>query len=192
MKTNKNYCQKCGAEITEKKAKTCSECGAKVSRPIFKKWWFWVIVVLGLSIIGGAMGTGTADDVDGTGNAAVTTAADGKGNSASNSKEYEVVDLQKMIDDLKENALKAEKTYKNKNIEVKGKISNFDSSGSYITIEAVNAGEWNLDTMMCYIKNDTQRDLLMEKSVGDVVTVKGKIFSVGEFLGYSINIDEIN
>ena len=68
MKTNKNYCQKCGAEITEKKAKTCSECGAKVSRPIFKKWWFWVIVVLGLSIIGGAMGTGTADDVDDTGN----------------------------------------------------------------------------------------------------------------------------
>ena len=59
MKTNKKHCQKCGAEITDKKAKICSECGAKIRTPIFKKWWFWVIVVLGLAIIGSASGTDT-------------------------------------------------------------------------------------------------------------------------------------
>ncbi len=178
MKTNKKYCKKCGAELTEVKSKKCPECGAKIKTPIFKKWWFWVIVVLGLFLIGSAAG-GDAEDA-------------GSDAGADSSEKYEVVEIQTMIDDLKENALKAEKNYKNKNVQVKGKIANFDSSGSYITIEAVNAGEWNFDTIMCYIKNDDQRDFLMEKSVGDVVTVKGKIVSVGEVLGYSINISEIN
>ena len=45
---------------------------------------------------------------------------------------------------------------------------------------------------MCDIKNEDQRDYLMEKSVGDTVTIKGKITDIGEFLGYIIKIDEIN
>ena len=194
MKTKNKYCKNCGAELTDVKAKTCVNCGAKISKPVFKKWWFWVIVVLGLSVIGTAMGGDTepgGTETDNDNGAAVTT-AENKKDTSSSSVEYEVVEIQKMIDDLEENALKAEKTYKNKNVQVKGKIANFDSSGTYITIEAVNADEWNFDTVMCYIKNDDQLDFLMEKAVGDVVTVKGKIFSVGEILGYSININEIN
>ena len=192
MKTNKKHCQKCGAEITDKKAKICSECGAKISTPIFKKWWFWVIVVLGLAIIGSASGTDTESQDPATNNGAVTTAAENNAVSTPSTTKYEVVDIQKMIDDLNSNALKAENTYKNKYVQITGKIAGFDSNGSYITVEAVNAGEWNFDTIMCYIKKDSQLDFLMEKSVGDVVTIKGKIISVGEFLGYYLNIDEIN
>ena len=168
-------CAKCGTEILDVKVKKCPNCGTNIAKPIFKKWWFWLIIVLGVLIIGSAMGTGTStSDV------------------SSDSKKYEKVELQQMIDELKENALKAKNTYQGKYIEVTGKISNFDSDGAYVSIEATNANEWNLDTVLCYIKNDKQLETLMEKSVGDNVTIKGKVTSVGEVLGYSINIDEVN
>lgn len=42
-------CKACGKAIA-KSAKCCPECGAKNKKPIFKKWWFWVILVLVLLI----------------------------------------------------------------------------------------------------------------------------------------------
>ena len=104
---------------------------------------------------------------------------------------YEKVDLQTMLDELEANALKAEKTYQNKFVEVVGKISNFDSDGTYISIEPENADPFNFTSVMCYIKNDAQLNFLLEKEVGDTVTVKGKITSIGEVLGYSIKMDEV-
>lgn len=37
-------CKSCGAEIA-KSAKACPQCGAKNKKPIFKRWWFWAIIV---------------------------------------------------------------------------------------------------------------------------------------------------
>ena len=58
-KTNKKLttCKACGAEIA-KGAKTCPKCGAKVKKPIYKKWWFWVLIFL----IIGATGSGGSQD----------------------------------------------------------------------------------------------------------------------------------
>ena len=95
-----------------------------------------------------------------------------------------------MLDDLENNAMKAEKTYQDKKIEITGKIANFDSDGSYITIEPVD-GEFTWTTVMCYIKNKAQEEFLLSKSKGDTVTIKGKIKSIGEVLGYSIDIAEV-
>ncbi len=44
-------CKACGAEIA-KNAKACPHCGAKNKKPIFKKWWFWAIMVILLIAIG--------------------------------------------------------------------------------------------------------------------------------------------
>lgn len=44
-------CKVCGQEIA-KEAKTCPNCGAKNKKSIFKKWWFWAIVVLVLIAAG--------------------------------------------------------------------------------------------------------------------------------------------
>lgn len=38
-------CRSCGAEIA-KSAKTCPQCGAKNKNPFYKRWWFWVLVVI--------------------------------------------------------------------------------------------------------------------------------------------------
>lgn len=44
-------CKTCGHEI-DKDAKACPQCGAKNKKPFFKKWWFWVAVILAVIMIG--------------------------------------------------------------------------------------------------------------------------------------------
>lgn len=159
-------------------------------KSIFKKWWFWVIIfVVAIAIIGSS-----TDSTESAADSAVTdtTATETPAVDTTSTVVYEKVDLQQMLDDLDTNALKAEKTYQDKYIQIACKIANFDSDGKYISVEPVNASEWNFITAMCYIKNDAQLDFLLEKSVGDTVTIEGKVISIGEVLGYSINIDQID
>lgn len=47
-------CKQCGEEMASN-AKFCTNCGAKNKKPIFKKWWFWVLVIIVLS---GMVGNG--------------------------------------------------------------------------------------------------------------------------------------
>ncbi|MBQ9071422.1 MAG: hypothetical protein IJY23_08800 [Clostridia bacterium] len=162
----------------------------KNQKPIYKKWWFWVLIVLGISLVV-SMASGDSDDGSSDDSDSSSSSSSGDKSSSSGKITYETVDLQTMLDELDSNALKAEKNYQNKYVKVTEKIASFDSDGSYITIEPVDADEWNFDTVMCKIKNDDQLDYLMDKSVGDTVTIKGKITSIGEVLGYTIKIDEI-
>ena len=164
-----------------------------MKKPIYKRWWFWVIIaVVSLAII-----SNFADDSENPNLSSNDTKTneytlETTKNNSSSQKEYQKIDLQTMMDELEENALRAESKYQNTYIEITGKIASFDSDGSYITVEPLGASEWNFDTIMCYIKNTEQKNLVIEKSVGDTVTIKGKIISIGEVLGYSMNIDSIS
>ena len=191
MKTKQMVCPVCGNTEINGKMKKCPNCGAKLSKSIFKKWWFWVIVVVGVLIIGGTGTTSETETDQETNREIVTTAIRENTKIEDNTTQYIKVDIQQMLDELEQNALKAENTYNNAYIEVTGKIATFDSDGSYITIKPVTAGDWDFEYIMCYIKNSEQLDFLLEKSKGDQVTIKGKIISVGEVLGYSLKIDSI-
>ncbi|MBR1969748.1 MAG: hypothetical protein IKA17_05285 [Clostridia bacterium] len=171
-------CKKCGQEV-DKKAVVCTGCGCKIKKPIYKKWWLWAIVVIVIAIAGAG---GSSDNNE------TST------NTPSKETEkivYEVVDLQTMFDDMESNAMKAETKYQKKYVEFECKINNFDSDGSYISVEPVGASEWNFTTAMCYIKTDEQKEFLVEKNVGDSITIKGRVKDIGEVLGYSIDIDEV-
>lgn len=170
-------CKNCKGTV-DKKAVVCVHCGCKIKKPIYKKWWFWAIIV----VIAIAVASGSGEN--NTGGVEESTEANVE-------ISYEAVDLGVMIDDLKNNAMKAESKYQDKYVEFVAKIKNFDSDGKYISVEPKNADAWNFDTAMCYIKNDDQKAFLMEKSIGDTVTIKGKVKSIGEVLGYSIDIAEI-
>ncbi len=172
-------CKKCGQEI-DKKAIVCTGCGCKIKKPLYKKWWLWAIVLVFVVAI--------ASSGENENN---NTTQENDINQAEQAIVYEQVDLSSMIDELKENAMKAEKNYQNKNIEITAKIKSFDSDGKYISVEPQYADVWNFESAMCYIKNDTQRDFLVEKNVGDIITIKGKVKSIGEVLGYSIDIAEV-
>lgn len=185
MKEKTNSCTVCGNENINKKMKQCPICNAKFSKPFYKKWWFWLIVIIILGIgIGGTNSSSSNDTIN--------QESKSENSNSENQDKYEKIELQQMIDDLKKNALKAEKTYQNKKIEITARIYSFDSDGSYISVESTTASDFNLDTVMCYIKNEEQLNFLLNKSKGDVITIKGKIKSIGEFLGYSLDIHDVS
>ena len=113
------FCKKCGNEV-DKKAVICPNCGCKIKKPIYKKWWFWLIIVIVLMALGGALGSEDSISSDNstkestTISQETTVSEEKKTDNKAEEISYESVDLQTMIDDLKSNALKAEKTYKNK------------------------------------------------------------------------------
>ena len=106
--------------------------------------------------------------------------------------QYEKVDLQDMLDELDANALRAEEKYQDKYIEITGEIRSFDSDGKYISIAPCGAPKLSLDTVLCDLTDQVHKAFLLEKNKGDVVTIRGKVTSIGEVIGYHIDIAEIS
>lgn len=162
-------------------------------KPFYKKKWFIVIAAI---VVIGAIGSSLGGDKDGGSKPAETqqTASEAPAEAPAKEeeapKEYTAVTADQMIQDLQDNALKAQETYKDKYLEISGKLSNVDSSGKYISIDGVN-GDFNLVTIQCYIKSDEQKSIVAELSRDQNVTIKGKVTRVGEVMGYSLDIDEI-
>ena len=175
-------CKHCGAEIAAK-AKVCPQCGGKNKPPVYKRGWFIalcaIVVIAAISSSGGSESASSSPNAE---QPAVSTPA--------TEIEYIVCTADKMIDDLDGNALKAENTYSNAYVELTGRLSNIDSDGDYISLAPIK-NEWSFDSVMCYIKNDTQLQQVLEMSTGDKVTIRGQVKSIGEVMGYTMNIIEI-
>ncbi len=183
MSKNVN-CKNCGAQV-DSGAMVCPKCGVKIKKPIYKKPWFIILAVI--VIIAIIAGTGDNDEKP--------EVADNKDTQAviENTPEeiiYEEVSVSKMVDDLKENALKAENTYDGKNLKITGKVSVIDSDGDYISLEPSD-NPYTFTNVSCYIKNEEQLNMVMEIAKGQKLTVYGEITSVGEILGYSMDIHKI-
>lgn len=109
------------------------------------------------------------------------------------SREYIKCTATELFDVLENNALKAKSTYEGAYVEISGYITNIDASGKYISIGARSDDyDYFLDSIQCYIKDDATLKKVMDLSTDSYVTIKGKIISVGEIFGYSMNIESIN
>lgn len=170
-------CKHCQTEIDDK-AKICPNCKKKQGS-VGKT----VLIVVGVIVALGVIGNMLPDDetVGESGGA-----SGGKAESVT-SIEYTEVNLKDMFTALDENALKAEKEYQGAYIKFTGAINNIDSDGDYISVKAIG-DDWGFDSVQCYVTDESQLDIILEKSVGDTVTVSGKIKSVGEVLGYSLDM----
>ena len=104
---------------------------------------------------------------------------------------YEKVTAKELIDALQDNALNAKEKYKDKYVEITGKLNVIDASGKYITVNPIG-DDFVLTGVQAYIKTDEQKQVVSGLSKGDKITVKGKVKDVGEVLGYSVDIDEIS
>lgn len=187
MSENKKtqFCKNCGKEVAAE-AVMCPGCGVemkglKPKKPFYKKWWVWAIVVV--VIIAIASSGSDSETTSTSGNKSVQQ------EQQQEVIEYTVYSVDEMIKELGENALKAEKKYMDQYVEITGKLSTIDSDGTYITLGSTDP--WEFTTVTCYIKNDEQLEKVLELSTDDTVTVKGQITSVGEVLGYYLNIIEI-
>lgn len=192
-------CKHCGAPIASS-AKVCPSCGAKNKQPIYKKWWFYLIIaVVAIGIIGGNGGNQSASKSQST--ASKTAQEESKDNTAGQEEtqqsateeiEYEVHDVTELFDALNGNAMKAQDTYKGTYVELHGYLGTIDSNGKYFGLGAEeNNYDYLLQTVQCFIRSDEQKQILMEKNKNDPVVVRGQITDVGEVLGYSLEIDSI-
>ena len=141
-----------------------------------------IVLFVIIVFIAGLFACGTSESE--MSNSGSTVTAEGE------EKVYEQVDLAVMQRDLKENALKAERTYNSKNIEISGMITNIDSDGHYVSIDS-SSDSWDFSTVQCYLYSDTDKDLIANCSMGETITIKGKVSEIGEVLGYTINVDQI-
>lgn len=169
-KNKMKICKHCGAEIA-KSAKICPVCGGKNPKPIYKRVWFWILVIIVLIGALGSKGGGSEEP-------------------AKENIEYTAVTVDEMFTELSENAVNAEEKYNDAYVAVSGRLSVIDSDGSYISIEPLY-DDYTLDSIHCRIKSEEQLEKVKSLSKGDTITVKGKITDVGEVMGYSMDIDSI-
>lgn len=189
-------CKHCGAEIAAG-AKVCPQCGGKNKKPLYKRPWFIILIVVILMGAVGSAGGGDKEPQEGVTTAGSQSMAPQAGDAQSSEEpqEPEIVytpyEVQTLMDDLQENALKAAQTYEDQYVELTGDLNVVDSSGKYISITP-SGDQFAFIGVQCYLKSDEQRDVVMNSAIGDRLTVKGKITSVGEVMGYSLDIDEIS
>lgn len=205
-------CPVCGAE-TAASAKACPKCGAKNKKPFYKKWQFYAIlavIVICAAAGGGNSGSsgskssaspsGTAETVsESSGVEETVSEPSGAAETAPEVAEtapepvsYAHYQVTELFDVLSSNAMKAENTYKGQYVEIEGFLGTIDSGGKYIGVGAKSDNyEYLFQEVQCYLKNDEQRSQIMEMGKDDPITVRGKIKSVGEILGYSLDIDSI-
>ena len=191
MSNNKmTTCKTCGKEMA-KNAKVCPHCGAKNKKPIFTRPWFIAIVVIIIIIAaitsGGKKNSKTT--VSGKPDSTNSSAENSTSESTTALIEYTSYTVDDLMAQLNDNALKASDAHKGEYVRIIGKLSNIDSSGKYIDL--VPETDFAIIGVQCYIKNDETKAKVAELSKDSMVTLTGKITDVGEVLGYSLNIDNI-
>lgn len=180
-------CKHCGAQIA-KSAKVCPRCGGKNKKPFYLRWWFITLAIL---IVLGAVGGNTATKSGSTPSGGVSEQrAESTPKPTPTPVEYTTYNVSEMMDDLKANALKAADKYEKQYVRITGKLSVIDSSGKYISLLSSD-DPYAFIGVTCNIKNNDQKDRIREMSIGEQVTLCGKITKVGEALGYWLDIDSI-
>ena len=178
-------CKHCGQEIAAS-AKVCPHCGGKNKPPIYKRWWFIAIIVI---IVLAAIGGSGSSDSSGSTSSTATSKTAVSSSSSEAAIEYTAYTVTELSEDLDSNALKAADKYKGQYVELTGRLSVIDSNGKYISI-VDSTDEWAITGVQCYIKNDEQKQVVMDMSIGDEIVVKVKITDVGEVLGYFLDMTE--
>ena len=148
----------------------------------------WVgLAVVAVGVIGAVVGNSDSNTTSSSSTSAKTESA--KEVDTPTPIEYTAVSVNDMMSDLDSNAMGASDKYKGKYLEITGKLSNIDAAGKYIDLMA--DGDFEMIGVQCYMKIDDQKSKIASMSKGDAVTLKGKCTDVGEVLGYSLDIEEI-
>ena len=106
------------------------------------------------------------------------------------SRTYMKVDIDTMEEERDNNAAAAKEFYKNKYVEVTGRLGVIDSDLKYIGLYSIS-NKWDLIGINCRIRNQETREMVKTLTTDQTIIVRGKITDVGEVLGYYLDIDEI-
>ena len=187
-KEGTKLCKYCKSEIPAG-AKICPNCRKKQGKSGCLIAIIAVVVILVL--VGIASGGGSDDKISSSSSHWSTAAQSSSSASSEETVTYTAYTVDEMMDDLNTNAMNASDKYKNQYIEITGKLQSIDSDGKYISVLPENE-EFAIIGVSCYIKSDEQKDVIKTKTMGDTITLRGKCTSVGDVLGYSLDIDSID
>lgn len=133
-------------------------------KPLLKRWWIWVLIVLGIFIIIGSIGGS-----DKTGPTSQNTPV------AAPEPAFSLTAI-KMASDYKENEVAADAKYKGKLVELSGTVDTIGkdiSDTPYIAFETENQYEV-INRVQCMFKDgDTQA--LSAVSKGQKITLRGTV-----------------
>lgn len=113
---------------------------------------------------------------------------------AQKEKTYAEANINQLLKEAQENAAKANKTYKGKDVKiVGGAIQNIDSDVKYITVDSASAGlmEYGMMSVHCDIKGEKLKDKVLEFKKEQPVIIYGKIKEVGDLMGYTMVLEKI-
>jgi len=176
-------CKYCQSDIP-KKAKVCPVC--KRNQPKSKLWILIVVIIVIIIACFGQLDDGeTSTNSPSTNNTSKNTTVE----SQEAPIEYTSVDLDTMMNDLNSNALSASEKYKGQYLEITGRLDVIDASGKYIGL--YQSDGYSIVGCRCNIKNDEQKSTVAQMQTGSTITLKVKITDVGEIMGYSADIIEI-
>ena len=110
-----------------------------------------------------------------------------------NSHSYAEIHIATLMNDLKANAARANKTYNGKYFKIVGGIvKNIESEGYYISLYTPTADfDINLHHIKCYPQTDLAKEQIFRLNMNQRVTVYGKITDVGEIMGYEFELLKI-
>lgn len=185
-------CPVCGKDMAAN-AKTCPSCGAKNKKPIYKKWWFWALLIVLVAAVGTSAGGGSEDGGSSQPQQSAPKQESGEPETPEEPAETEITytaySVKQLMDDLDSNALRAKNAYQDQYVELTGKLNVIDNDGKYISIVPAE-DDYAIIGVHCTIQTDAQLEQVLEMSIGDTITVRGKITDAGEVLGYYLDIDD--
>lgn len=206
---NGNYKDFSAQNYTENKTKKCQRCLSPIPIkatvcPFCKKrqvkWKNFLIILLIFFIISLIFSLDSLnEEYSQTTNSKTTiqkeTIAEKKLVMEKEPKEEQIVytyyDVSEMLEDMDANPMRAESKYSDQYVEIVGRLTTIDSDGKYIALSPTE-NEYSFSRVICNIKTNDQKEKIIDMSINDVVEVKGKVISVGEVMGYKIDIDDIN
>lgn len=174
-------CKHCKSEMPAG-AKVCPTCRRKQGGKLK-----YVVIVIAVILVLGAIAGGNDDSSSGP--STQKTAGDNK-TQKEQKITYKSVTASQLEEDLTNNALSASDQYQDQYLEISGFLSNIDSDGAYISLDG-GKDDFNLISILCYIKDDSQLAKVKTLSKGQALTIRGRCKDVGEVLGYSIDITDI-
>lgn len=167
------YCPACGKQVRMLKSEADKLKKAKNKKPVYKKWWFWLIVfIFAVNIFGGG-----DDSPSGSTNSTTRATTQATTQTATKATEPEETVIEISPEDLQqaysENEVAADEKYDGKMLKITGTI---DSIGKdivdkvYVTLET---GEY-WEEIQCYFSSKAQIEAVANLKSGDVITIIGR------------------
>lgn len=172
MKNKIIKCKSCGADIASS-AKRCPSCGAKNKKPIYKRVWFWILVVVLLIAIADFV----ASKVNPSDSIEIETTTEENSNAYVDRSEATVeIDCDKLAEAYNKNPDYYDKILNNQVAEWSGTITSIANSdnGEVLVYMRCGLNGYLIDNVVtATISNDKDKKVILGYKEGDKIKMKG-------------------